>query len=442
MSLDQQKTLEKEIRKYLTGTPIPNRPRYNSHHPVIMPECADFFLSQINDKDTTDKYGIPALFREYFARGPHRFYCGLTNTTEEVKNIYNNMCEDFGNDGNPDFPCSIINPERLSHINDLNCCIPCSCISLWGDRRIKQNSLSNPDQPPLGDKISKLFIGDVVWLFYFERMGIFKILGAILDDYANGGKYPIPSDNVTSLILEMMVREVKKGTSSTIKDRAYTYARCLGWKLNTQPTEIDTNKILINNGFTKLFHKFMNTSLYYYKEKRLAEAIKGVSVSSPSAATKIAIQDTISLLKHSFESFHHGRNYYNVLNGIIWVIAGIDLIYKLRDTFGIPLSYTTLEQIIPAAYNILVEKKSINTSDANRYKLHYESAHDGRDILIDIAGDVIEFNEPDTLDIWLNLIEPRVEGYRIAYQELTGVDLGKTSIDIAKEGSLNIEQQI
>jgi hypothetical protein len=39
------------------------------------------------------------------------------------------------------------------------------------------------------------------------------------------------------------------------------------------------------------------------------------------------------------------------------------------------------------------------------------------------------------LDTWLNLIEPRIEGYRMAYLELTGVDLGK-------ESSLNIEQQI
>lgn len=428
MSLDDQRDLEKKIRSYLVGPPI-------TYRPVIMPECADFFLSQINE-DLTDKYGIPALFREYFSRGHHRFYCGLTNTRDELLNVLENMCEDLGGNGenNLNFPCNTDNPDRdNSHINLLKCCIPCSCLTIWGDRRIKQNSESN--QQNLTNRINKLFIGDAIWLFYFERMGIFKIIGGILDDYANGGKYPISSDNVTSLILEMMIREVKKGTGSTIKDRAYTYARCLGWKLTTQPTEIDPNKILVNNGFTKLFHKFVNTSLYYFKEKRLAEAIKDVQLASPSAATKIAIQDTISLLKNSFEAFHHGRNYYNILNGIIWVISGIDLIFRLRDTFGIPLSYTRLDQIIPAAYHILVEKKSLNTSDANRYKLHYECAHDARDVIIDIAEDVIDFNDSNTLGVWLNLIEPRIEGYRIAYLELTGVDL-------AKEGSLNIEQQI
>jgi hypothetical protein len=423
MSVEDQKILEEEIIKYILILPPP-------HHPVIMPECADFFLSQIND-DPNDKYGIPALFREYFARGHHRFYCGLTNTPEEVKNVFNNMCEELG-DNNIESLCKNVTPDvNRDRLDLVNCCIPCSCLTLWGDRRIKQHAGPLPSP----NRINKLYIGDVIWLFYFERMGIFKIIGGILDDYANNGKFPIPSDNLTSLILEMMVRDVKKGTSSTIKDRAYTYARCLGWKLTTQPTELDQNKILVNDGFTKLFHKFITTSLYYFKEKRLAEAIKDVQLASPSAATKIAIQDTISLLKNSFESFHHGRNYYNVLNGIIWVIGGIDLIYKLRDTFGIPLSYTRLDQIIPAAYNVLVEKKSINTSEANRYKLHYECAHDARDILIDIAEDVIDFNDPFKLGVWLNLIEPRVEGYRIAYLELTGIDL-------AKEGNLNIEQQI
>ena len=74
-----------------------------------------------------------------------------------------------------------------------------------------------------GNRLNRLFIGDVIWLYFFERMGIFKILGGILDDYANNGKYPIPSNDITSLIIEMMVRDIKKGTASTIKDRAYTY---------------------------------------------------------------------------------------------------------------------------------------------------------------------------------------------------------------------------
>ena len=330
----------------------------------------------------------------------------------------------------------------------LDCCIPCGCTFLWGNRRLKSfiyGEVPRTGQDPIaanynikfGNRLNRLFIGDVIWLYFFERMGIFKILGGILDDYANNGKYPIPSNDITSLIIEMMVRDIKKGTASTIKDRAYTYARTLGWKLTTQITEIDRDKVMVNNGFTKLFHKFITSALSYYKEKRLAEAIKGVQVISPSTATVVAIQDTISLLKNSMESFRQGRNYYNTLNGIIWIIAGIDLIYRTRDNFGIPLSYQSLEQLIPAAYNIIVDKKSINSADPNRYKLHYECAQDARDVMIDIDAlqETEIFTGFDQMSLWLNVIEPRIEGYRGAYMALTGIDL-------VKEGTLNIEQEI
>ena len=168
----------------------------------------------------------------------------------------------------------------------------------------------------------------------------------------------------------MMIRDIKKGTGSTIRDRAFTYAKCLGWKLSTQPTEIDPNKVTVNNAFNKLFHKFIKLSLTYYKEKRLAEAIAQASLVQPSSATKIAIQDTVSLLKNAIEAFRQGRNYYNTLNGIVWVIAAIDLIYRVRDSIGIPLSYNSLEQIIPAAYSLIVEKKAINSSDTRQNRFN------------------------------------------------------------------------
>jgi hypothetical protein len=328
------------------------------------------------------------------------------------------------------------NDEQLGKVGQLDCCIPCSCLNLWGDRRLKcviYPTNFTPEDTDNTRRLNRLFIADVLWLFFFDRMGIFEILGGILDDYANNGKYPILSNNFTSIIIEMMIRDIKRGTASTIKDRAYTYARSLGWKLITQVNEIDPKKIFVNSGFSKLFHKFITLALRYYKEKRLAENIKEVQIKSLTA-TIVAIQDTISLLRNALETFQHGRNYYNTLNGIIWLIAGIDLIYRTRNSFGIPLNYKSLEQFIPAAYNIIVEKKSINSADANRFKLHYECAQDSRDILIDLdAGGISE--NLNTLNSWLNIIEPRIEGYRTAYRGLTGVDL-------AQEESLNIEQEI
>lgn len=435
-----------------------------SDYPEIMPECADFFLSQINEGDYQESHEIPILFREYFTHHEHIFYCGLPGTglkenrNAELDLVFKNMCKENGFNPCPP-PCPSYSALSSSKTNSgtskqdvkssdqkilavssdtIGCCIPCSCLTLCGDRRIKQR-LGFPTPTTLG-RIVRLFPGDTLWLFYFERMGIFKILGAILDDYAFNGKYPIASNNITALILEMMIRHIKKGESSIVRDRATTYARMLGWQLKNG-LNLDMNKIQANKAFTQLFHRFMILALAFYKDKRLAEAIQGTTnVQPPSVTTKIAIQDTISLLKNSMEPFFHGRNYYNTLNGIVWVIATIDVIYRLRDSIGIPLSYERLDQIIPAAYNILVEKKSDTTVEPNRYKLHYECAHDGRDILIDIAGNAVNFTNTDELGTWLNIVEDRIEGYRVAYLELTGIDLSKN--EFRSEGALKIEQQI
>jgi hypothetical protein len=460
MSVDDQKTIEKIIIKNV----IKITDDHISFHPVIMPECADLYLSQIfKENYEHESLQIYNIFKEYFSRKikghnsggdalddtfhHHRFYWGLTNSRAEITKIFENMCNIFPDDKSEyyhpqygpkdqDIDRKPYNDEQLGKVGQLDCCIPCSCLNLWGDRRLKcviYPTNFTPEDTDNTRRLNRLFIADVLWLFFLDRMGIFEILGGILDDYANNGKYPILSNNFTSIIIEMMIRDIKRGTASTIKDRAYTYARSLGWKLITQVNEIDPKKIFVNNGFSKLFHKFITLALRYYKEKRLAENIKEVRIKSLTA-TIVAIQDTISLLRNALETFQHGRNYYNTLNGIIWLIAGIDLIYRTRNSFGIPLNYKSLEQFIPAAYNIIVEKKSIHSADANRFKLHYECAQDSRDILIDLdAGGISE--NLNTLSSWLNIIEPRIEGYRTAYRGLTGVDL-------AQEESLNIEQEI
>ncbi len=297
-----------------------------------------------------------------------------------------------------------------------------------------------PRPPSFNYGINKLLQPDVIWLFYFERMGIFKILGAILDDFVYNGKLPIPTDKVTALILEMMTRHVKTGNSSTVRDRISTYARVLAWRQNGSNAGMDLDKILKNSAFTRLFHRFIVLALAFYADRRLSDAINRAVTPLPSTATIIAMQDTIDLLKNSMESFTYGRNYYNTLNGIVWVIATVDLVRNLKDTIGIPGTFGRLDQIIPAAYSILVENKPINQSDPNRYKLHYECAQDARDLLIDIAGNAFDYTNPNELKVWLNIVETRIEGYRSAYRELTGIDLGRP--EYRTEGALRIEQQI
>ena len=149
-------------------------------------------------------------------------------------------------------------------------------------------------------------------------MGIFKILGAILDDYAIKGKFPITNDSPTesggipdkielvSIILEAMTRKTKMGISSTVRDRNITYRRALGWiQEEGRKLNLDTT---VNTAFTNLFHKFIQTSLEYFKDKRLATAIQAsTNVNRVSVATLTSIKDTIDLLFRAFDPFRYGR---------------------------------------------------------------------------------------------------------------------------------------
>ena len=374
---------------------------------VAFPPCADLFLSQIDSKD--EEYDGFIFFKEYFERIRHTIFLDESNASHFI-------CGGDDNAGGPN-----------SSIFSLGGCLPPSCVTLRGIRG-SATALKSPT-----DRIKRLFIGDLVWLFYFERMGIFKILGALLDDFANMGKFPIDvsdtSNELTVIILEAMVRQTKTGLASTVRDRDSSYRRVLGWVSESgRKLGLESQ---VNNAFNSLFHKFIQYSLKYYNDKRLATAIQGTAVSAkPSAATLVEVGNTILLLKRAFEPFVYSRNYFNTLNGIVLTIATIDLVKNLRNSLGIPKAYEQPYEFIPAAHDILVAKKPITQSEENTYELHRTCAQNGRDILLDI--DILEVTElKDTSDTgalstWLNLVEGKVESYRTAYRILTGTDLGGT----------------
>jgi hypothetical protein len=403
----------------------------NLKHPVIMPTCADFLLSQINENKTSDE--ISSLFREYFSHGAHHPFSGIQNTDSEKDLILKNLlCSEviFG----PPAEHDDTQFHAIETYNEIGCCLSCSCIKLNGDRRLNLIQ-GNTHRVPI------LTIGDGVFVYYMERMGIFKILGAILDDFANNGKLPIPNNNTTALILEKMVNLFQTGESSTTQARARAIAKSIGWGQQGQNTLIDREKTLINSAFSSLMTRALIQLTRYYHENRVTLVIQGISgAQPPSVATLVALQDTISLLRNAAEPFNYGKNYYDILNSIVWILATIDLVKRLRDTLGIPLSYERLDQIIPAAYSILVDKKSINTSEPNRFKLLMGLARDGRNIVMDLVNPAINFENIEELKTWTRIIEPHVQSYVAAFQELTGIDLGKQ--EIRTEGSLKIEQQL
>jgi len=404
---------------------------------VAFPECSDVMLSLINptiakeeaEKNNTSIDDITKFFNDYFTFGRH---CVIKDEVPLGELIDKDLLGCTGS-----AKCREENPPGNVLRNTFSArfppvwCLPPTCVEIDGARHLYPvNFISG------SSNIKRLFVGDLVWLFYFDRMGIFKILGAILDDYAIKGNMPISnSDDLMAIVLEAMTRKTKMGISSTVRDRNITYRRALGWiqeegrKLNLETT--------VNTAFTNLFHKFIQTSLEYYKDKRLATAIQAsTNVNRVSVATLTSIKDTIDLLIRAFDPFKYGRLYSNTLSGIVWVIAGMAVIRELRTTLGIPSEYKDPDEFIPAAYDLLIAKRAITPSETNRYDVHRDCAENARDILLDLEVLAYEDIGPDSdLELWLDLIEGKIEGYRTAYRSLTGVDLGEP-------GTPRIEQQV
>jgi hypothetical protein len=294
--------------------------------------------------------------------------------------------------------------------------------------------------------IKRLCLADVVWLFFFERMGIFKILGAILDDFATRGGYPISNgslrpdlrDDITAVVLEAMCRQTKAGLSSTVRDRDATYRRALGWTSDVgRPLNVPAQ---VNKGTSQLFHKFLQAAISFNTAKRLATAIRGTitpGTAAASIATLVEISDTLTLLRQRFEYFHYGRNYYNTLSGIVWTIAGLTVLRELGTTFGIPAAFEQPHEFIPAAYDLLVLKRPPTQTEINRYEANKDCAELGRNLLLDI--EVLPENalrNPQAngeLERWLAQVEGDIEGYRKAFRDLTNVDLGAQGTPVIEQ---------
>ncbi len=409
-----------------TGTRLRQRLRRT----MAFPPCADEVLALVRTNDGDE---IAADFADYFTFGRHAIFGQFVNPAGAPEDLDTQLAANL----DPALvTCALGGPiGARAHGSGWpgDCCLCSPCVTLDGRR--------NTDGTRPG--IRRLFIGDLVWLFYMERLGLFQILGAILDAFAYSGRLPISNgavdpggirDDITALILEIMVRQTRSGLSSTVRDRASAYRTCLGWTSGTgRKLNLDTQ---VNTAFTTLFHKFIYHALEFYRDKRLAVAIQGTAAGStpPSAATLITLSDTIEVLKNRFEVFDYGRNASNTLGGLVWAIGGMAVIRQLRTTLGIPEAFSQPHEYIPAAYDLLVLKRAVTHGDANRYLIHRECARSGREILLDM--EVIDHKARETggeLERWVTQIESTVEAYRTAYRNMTGVDIGASATPVVEQ---------
>jgi hypothetical protein len=407
-----------------TGERLGAKPRLT----VLFPPCSNELLSLINTTQTDE---ITSYFREYFVFQRHVPLGQAGNPPVELSSQLGGVVDAALLNGCPTDGV-ILSSTNSAPAWPSDCCVCSPCVRLDGNR----------DQLNLPPHIRRLFIGDAVWLFWLgERLGIFQILGAILDAYALTGKIPIssgsidpgPTDDVTAVVLEVMVRQMKQGLASTVRDRSSLFRTSLGWDSPLgMKLQLDTQ---VNTAFNSQFHRLILGALEWYRDLRLAEAIRTTAIpATPSTSTLVTIKDTIDMLKKRFEAWEYGRNLNNTLSAIVWTIAGMSVIRELRTTLGIPPAYDQPHEYIPAAWDLLVAKRSITSGEANRYDLHRRLAMNGRDILLDL--EVINFNDTSPggeLERWLHQVEGKVEEYRTAYRTLTGTDLGSSPAAIEQQ---------
>lgn len=304
------------------------------------------------------------------------------------------------------------------------------------DRFVKSIPVNTPPLPPSTinstlELDTKLNFGTVLWLYNYDRMGIFDILKVLMNDYNYIGKLPISakSENTTSEntlryseLMDTISTLYRLGIGSNTLDRKSLYQRVLGV---TIPTDNGSNLTSEKNeNFMKNFNKVVGLMIDFYRDKQLAQAIRDTSSNTirSSVATQTAIRDTILVLQKNFEVFDYGRNRINTFLSIATVYATICLVRMLKDEIGVPRQYDQPHEFISAAYDILVAKRPVTSSEVNRFTIYDNCASYGYRLLTDI-----ELIEPaelttvaigSTLDAWLNDIEGVVEGYNNAYKSV------------------------
>lgn len=274
--------------------------------------------------------------------------------------------------------------------------------------------------------LNGLSFGSVVWLYYYERMGIFKILGTLMDDYNYRGKYPISNAvtnsgfaNTYSTLMENISLLYRMGISSNLRDRICLYQRTLGVDLESN-LDVKSER---NEGFMRTFNRLIDYMLEYYKAKQLAQAIQSSTATSngirSSVATQTSIRDTMQVLQQQFEAFEYGRNPINTFFGIATVYTTLCLLRLIKDEIGIPRQYERPEEFVPAAFEILVMGRPVTPSESNRFIIYDNCATYGYRLLNDL--ELINLNlfttaaQNSPLDQWLDDVEGLVEGYRNAY---------------------------
>ena len=151
-----------------TASRLNAKPRVST----AFPPCPEELVALIKTTGVPqqEKDDVTLYFDEYFKFGPH------TVLMEDSKKPGGSLVDHLDSELLKCLAPSPVITSRGARAAGTaawptDCCFCPSCVTIDGNR--------NPPPSPLTTlpALQRLFIGDLVWLFYFERMGIFKMLG-------------------------------------------------------------------------------------------------------------------------------------------------------------------------------------------------------------------------------------------------------------------------
>ena len=404
-------------------TLIDLRPRLVQLTPVTVafPPCSDVLLALIN-RQTTPEGRHHQVLRTVLPR----------STTMRLVFLPPNSSLEAG--AGPWSSGACVTTERRDHRFTFGWpppwCLPPSCMTLNGNR-LEGGAYPPPLHPTSGACSSATCSGcssSSAWASQDPGGDPGRLRHARrLSDLQRLRWGATGSEAVAALVLEAMCRQSKAGLSSTVRDRDASYRRGWGWTSDVgRPwgSRARSTKGRASSSTNSCRRRSASTTA-----KRLAichprhhRAWSDDGVAG-DAGRDLRYAD---VAEAALRDVPYGRTYYNTLSGIVWTIAGLTVLRELRTTLGIPAAFDEPHEFIPAAYDLLVLKRPPTQTEINRYEAHKDCAEFGRNLLIDIEV----LDERDTrpeigeLDRWLAQVEGDIEGYRKAYRDLTGVDLG------------------
>lgn len=371
-----------------------NSPEFNwKNLPFFIRDHYNYLMGIIYDKDKTIIDGA--------AKGDFKFYntatcLALNGFIQAKERVQHSYCD------------ALITEKDLIHNH-------CSPVFNYSRKTFEVKNLST--ELNISNQVN---MGAVIWLYYYEKMGIFKILGALLDDYNYKGKYTIKDNETYSVLIEHISVLYRMGVASNMRDRVSLYEKSLGLSIENN-FGMNTTR---NEGFMKTFDEIIRQALEHYAYRRLDNAIgAGSGAVRSSVATLTTIKDSLENLKNQFQAYYYGRNTLNTFLGIATVYATICLVRLLKSEIGISNQFTKPQDFIPAAYDILVLGKPASNTDSNRFITYDNCASYGYRLLTDFeCVNSSSFNPTgnvdDPMNLWLNDIEPLVEGYKSALKSV------------------------